>query len=142
MPVKGMVHALKLVYGLLQPGGELIDFHPGWALPHFEVCTSDSCISAGVLLESDNAIEYLQASAALLRATANGWFARKAHWEFPFITKTQRPGELFDYLRAEWSDVANLENAAHRVQEVYTHTPGAREVRLVEPAQIGVYIRL
>lgn len=140
-----MVHALELVRNLLAPGGLLVDIHPSGEPPVFLVrfpALQDAeprLETAGWLMEIDGFYEYPLASAALARAAANGWFSLEAASEFTFHTLSEDPNELFEYLKAEWSDALLAPQVIERSKALFRQ--GGQELLLSERVLISRYRR-
>jgi hypothetical protein len=104
MAPEGMVHALKLISGLLVPGGLLIDIHPSGEPPRIEVRVGQQSHLAGYLRESDDFIEYTHAAAALQQIVDEGWYAVRRRGTFTFNTYASSMEELSDFLRQNYTD--------------------------------------
>ena len=136
MQPEGMVHALEIAHHLLKPGGVLVDIHPLGEPPAIKVCLHEQTTQAGWLQESDDFIEYPQATDAIDRAISNGWFALDKQREFKFITHANTLEELHEFLRTNWKDAILPEDAAIRVQELLKGFGTGSEVVLEE--RVGV----
>ena len=134
------MHALELIHGLLSPAGELIDIHPLGERPLFEVRGPNGCYPCGYLLETDDGIEYPQATAALLQAVQNGWFKQLESATFRFTTHADSPDELFKYLEQQWSDAVLLPEVIAKVEKHFAEAGPRVEVRLTETVTISRFI--
>lgn len=105
MPAEGMVHALELVYGLLSPGGQLIDIHPSGKPYVVEIKLHGVIHQLGELLEVDEYIEYFQADQALQQAIHSGLFVLARQEKFTYLDKADSLEELRSYLLGNWSDL-------------------------------------
>ena len=93
-----MVHALKIIYQLLKPDGRLIDIHPLDDPRPIEVCIAGDTFLAGWLRETEDYIEYTQASDAISYAINQGWFANERQETFTFTYHAETIIILQDYL--------------------------------------------
>jgi len=136
MQAEGMVHALEIAHNLLKPGGVLVDIHPLGEPPAIQVRLEEKTIQVGWLQETDNFIEYPQATNAVAQAVSKGWFALDQQCEFIFITHAISWEELQSYLRTKWKDAILPEDAAIRVEKLLEDFGVGSEVVLEE--RIGV----
>jgi hypothetical protein len=113
-----MVHALETLRGLLSPGGLTIDFHPSGEPPSIEVRARGLTTLAGWLNESDDAIEYAQAEAAIHEAADRGWFEMVRQWKFSFATHADTLEGLRRYLAKEWKDAVIDERTAMQIEDL------------------------
>ncbi|OGO44702.1 MAG: hypothetical protein A2W37_03420 [Chloroflexi bacterium RBG_16_63_12] len=70
------------------------------------------------LRETDDAIEYRQADAAVAQVVRGGLFAVEHTGEFPFRIHTDTVGELQAYLAEEWKDAVLEEAIVQRAAEL------------------------
>jgi len=98
MPTEGMVHALHRAYGLLAPGGRLVDLHPSIETARVEA----DGISIGTLDAEQADRRHAAADAALARALETGLFAVESESEFWFWTYGDSIEELRDHVHASW----------------------------------------
>jgi hypothetical protein len=104
MAPEGMVHALELIHTLLKPDGCLIDIHPNGPPMPIEACIAGQFHRLGYLQETDDFIEYGQASAALLEVIQRGLFVVEQQGRFIFITRADSVDELHTFLTENWTD--------------------------------------
>jgi hypothetical protein len=104
MAPEGMVHALKIIHTLLMPAGCLIDIHPNGQPPSIDALIADQLHHLGYLQETDNFIEYGQASAALAEITRLGLFVLEQQAAFIFVTRASTLDELHTFLNESWTD--------------------------------------
>jgi hypothetical protein len=104
MAPEGMVHALEIIYDLLEPGGCLIDIHPNGQPPSIEAGIAGQLHLLGYLQETDDFSEYGQASAALAEVTRRGLFTLERQGTFIFIIRAASLDELHNFLNESWSD--------------------------------------
>jgi hypothetical protein len=131
-----MVHALEKVHRLLNPGGILIDIHPGGAPPPIDVLIDGHATRAGYLQESSGFVEYFQADDALAEVVRCGLFALERAEIFDFITYADTIGELSDYLAAEWSDAVLPEAVTRRADKLLSAPGKQKQVILCETVRI------
>ncbi len=81
-----MVHALEKIHELLEPDGRLIDIHPSGEPPPIEVRVGQQVTVVGWMKETDDFVEYAQASAALSEAIERGWLDVERKGMFEFVT--------------------------------------------------------
>jgi len=142
MAPEGMVHALEIIHSLLKPGGVLVDIHPTGDPPRIEVLVGDQPHLAGFLQETDDFIEYTQASQALEQAVHRGWFSFQTSQEFIFKTYAPTPGELFQFLSAEWKDALLLPEVIEQAEALYKSADAESKIQLIERVRIARYGRL
>lgn len=104
-----MVHALKRIHDLLQPGGRLIDIHPTDKPRPIEVVIAGESFLAGWLREANDFETYIQADEAIAVAVDKGWFAREYQQIFTYIYHAQTIEGLRNYM-AEISDNAIVDD--------------------------------
>ncbi len=92
------MHALEIIHTLLEPDGYLIDIHPNGQPPPIEACIADQLHLLGYLQETDDFIEYGQASAALDEVIQRGLFVVERQSSFKFITRAGSVDELHTFL--------------------------------------------
>ena len=113
-----MVHALERIHQLLEPDGALIDIHPSGEPPPIEVRIGQQATVVGWMQETDDFIEYAQASAALSRAIGRGWFDVERKGTFEFATHADSVSALREYLAKEWKDAILDEAVAARAEQL------------------------
>lgn len=109
------MHALEIVHTLLAPTGCLIDIHPNGQPPSIEGRIASRLHLLGYLQETDNFIEYGQASAALAEIARRGLFVLEKQGAFIFVTRASTVDELHTFLNESWTDAiipAELERQA------------------------------
>lgn len=136
MPSEGMVHALKTIHGLLKPSGLLVDIHPTGEPPEIVVRSGRKKAHAGWLQESDDFVEYPQATQAIDQAIAEGWYSVEKQRDFIFITQADTVEMLHAFLEAEWKD-AILPGEAMLLAQKYIATMGA-ESRVLLMERVGI----
>jgi hypothetical protein len=109
MAPESMVHALEMIYDLLEDHGDLIDVHPSIDPPVINVINESSSVFAGYLRENDDYIEYTQADQALASVINSGLYVIKKQDLFNFSIYSDTLDEFLAYLAENWSD-AYLEN--------------------------------
>ncbi len=113
-----MVHALDRIRQLLQPDGRLIDIHPSGEPPPIEVRIGQQVTVVGWMRETDDFIEYAQASAALSQAVECGWFDVERQGTFEFSTHADSVADLREHLAKEWKDAILDEAVAARAEQL------------------------
>ena len=113
-----MVHALEKIHQLLRPDGKLIDIHPSGAPPPIEVRIGDHVACVGCMKETDDFIEYTQASDALTQVVQRGLFAVEREGTFEFVTYADSVADLREYLAKEWKDAILDEDVAARAEQL------------------------
>ncbi len=113
-----MVHALEKIHWLLKPGGRLIDIHPSGDPPPIEVYMGGQTRVIGWMKETDDFIEYGQASDALAQVVRAGLFSVERDGTFEFTTYADSVAELRDYLSKEWKDAIIEEAVAAKAEAV------------------------
>ena len=131
-----MVHALEKIRELLQPDGRLIDIHPSGAPPPIEVRIGQQTTVVGWMRETDDFIEYAQASAALSEAVQRGWFDVERKGAFEFATHADSISDLRDYLAKEWKDAILDEAVAARAEQLLSRVE--RDKGLIVREQIRI----
>jgi hypothetical protein len=104
MAPEGMVHALEIIHSLLETDGCLIDIHPNGQPPPIEAGIAGQLHLLGYLQETDDFIEYGQASAALAEVIRRGLFIVEQQGTFIFIIRAASVDELHNFLDESWSD--------------------------------------
>jgi hypothetical protein len=118
MEPAGMVHALEKIHRLLAPQGRLIDIHPIGVPPSIEVRVGSQVTCVGRLKESDDFVEYGQASDALAQAVRRGLFVVERESTFPYVIYAGSVAELREYLAREWKDAIVDVASAGKAQEL------------------------
>lgn len=135
-----MVHALEIVHRWLKPGGRLIDIHPIGEPPLIEICQDSTAILVGQLQETDDFIEYAQASEALEHVVKGGLFRLDCRETFWFATYAEDVSELVRYLSEEWSDGYLLPETIQKARQLLKDANGEAELRLREQVYIANYL--
>jgi hypothetical protein len=137
MEPAGMVHALEKIHELLQPDGRLIDIHPSGEPPPIEVCIGQRATVVGWMKETDDFIEYAQASAALSQAVECGWFDVERKGVFEYVTQADSVSDLRDYLAKEWKDAILDEAVAVRAEQLLGTVEHDKGLIVREPIRIA-----
>ncbi len=125
-----MVHALEKVHTLLKPNGQLIDIHPMFDPPAFEVRLGDRSFPVGWLRETDDYEEYEAADEALADVVKRGLFAIEQKGTFSFVTHADNAAELRQYLIDEWQDAIIDEITFARAAEMFNSIEKDKEMIL------------
>ena len=137
-----MVHALEKVYSLLKPNGQLIDIHPLFDPPVFEVRIGAKHVPAGWLRETDDYEEYELADEALLSVVESGLFAVERQGTFSFITHADSVTELRQHLIDEWQDAIIDDVTFARAEEMFGTIERDKEMLLRVAAHIARYRKI
>jgi hypothetical protein len=137
MPPEGMVHALEIIYSLLEPGGRLIDIHPSGQPPPIEACIADQPHLLGYLQETDNFIEYGQANAALAEVIQRGLFVVEQQGTFVFITRAGSVDELHTFLTENWIDSLFPAEVELQARQLTLSTGPISSAQLIEQVLIA-----
>jgi len=127
-----MVHALEKIHELLQPDGRLIDIHPSGEPPPIKVRIGQQATVVGWMRETDDFIEYAQASAALSQAVERGWFDVERKGVFEFVTQADSVSDLREYLAKEWKDAILEEIVGAKAEELLSASERAGELLVRE----------
>jgi hypothetical protein len=137
MDPAGMVHALERIHALLEPDGRLIDIHPSGEPPPMEVCAGQQTMGIGWMKETDDFIEYAQASAALSQVVERGGFDVERKGTFEFATHADSISDLREYLAKEWKDAILDEAVVVRAEELLSVLEHNKELIVREQVRIA-----
>ena len=132
-----MVHALEKIHQLLEPEGRLIDLHPTGDPPPIGVRIGQQTTIVGWMKETDDFIEYAQASDALALVIQRGLFAVEREGTFEFVTYADSVFEWREYLAKEWKDAILDAAVAARAEELLSVPGPDRELVLREQVRIA-----
>ncbi len=132
-----MVHALEKIHELLEPDGRLIDIHPSGEPPPIEVRVGQQVTIVGWMKETDDFIEYAQASAALSEAIQRGWFDVERKGTFEFATHADSISDLREYLAKEWKDAILEEAVMAKATELLNTSERDKELMVREQIRIA-----
>ena len=132
-----MVHALEKIHQLLEPDGRLVDLHPTGDPPPIEVRVGQQTTIVGRMKETDDFIEYAQASGALAQVIRSGLFAAEREGTFEFVTYADSVFEWREYLAKEWKDAILDAAVAARAEELLSVPGPDRELILREQVRIA-----
>ncbi len=127
-----MVHALETVYGLLAPGGRVIDIHPPTGRAEICVASSGALIHAGWLREANGGVEYANAERALAAVIQSSLFAVIGDRTFPFVHHAGSLAELREYLARTWKDAIIDDDVAARIERLLDQAGPDGEVQVRE----------
>ena len=136
MPSEGMVHALKIIHTLLKTSGLLVDIHPMGEPPEIVVRSGRKTAHAGWLQESDDFVEYPQATLAIEQSIAEGWYAVEKQRDFIFITQAETVDMLRTFLEAQWKDAIVPSEAMQLAQEYIASMGEGSKVQVLE--RVGI----
>jgi len=131
-----MVHALEIIHELLSPDGYLIELHPDGQPPPIEASIADRFYLLDHLQETDNFIEYAQASAALAEAVRRDLFVLESQSSYKFITRTDTVQEMLTFLAENWSDSIFPDQVGINAQELIVTVGQIAFIQLIETALI------
>ena len=121
-----MVHALEEIRRTLVLQGILLDLRPlaaSWAV---ELTSGALQLEVGRLTDDPQAPAYDQAANnALRKAARRGWFIRERTASFPFFYYWDTPEEMEGYIREEWSDFIQLDEALFTATQSAWETAGS-----------------
>jgi hypothetical protein len=137
MAPEGMVHALETIHSLLEPGGCLIDIHPNSQPPPIGASIAGQLYSLGYLQETDNFIEYGQASAALAEVIQRGLFTLEKQGAFVFIIRAASVDELHTFLNENWSDSIFPDPVERQARELSQSTGEISSALLTEQVLVA-----
>ena len=132
-----MVHALEKIHQLLEPNGRLIDIHPTGDPPPIGVRIGQQTIAVGWMNETDDFIEYAQASEALAQVVRRGLFVVEREGTFEFVSYADSVSEWREYLAKEWKDAILDAAAAAKAEELLSVPESDRELILREQVRIA-----
>lgn len=110
-----MVHALGEIRRVLVPGGTLIDVRPILDRWRIDVSSAREVHETGrvkdfpIGLADDRA-----ANRAIAQAAADGWFVRQQEDFFLYSYSWDTPGEMEEWIEAEWEDFIAVEEETKR----------------------------
>ena len=121
-----MVHALKEIHRTLVPEGILIDLRPMAASWAVELTSGTFQWEVGRLTDDPQAPVYDQAANKTFQEAARrGWFVRESKASFPFFYYWDTPEEMESYIREEWSDFIQQDEALYAAtQFAWANTSG------------------
>jgi hypothetical protein len=131
-----MVHALERAHWLLQRNGRLIDIHPLGEPPPIAVRLGQEIHPVGWLRETDDYIEYIQASEAVDEAVNRGLFVRERQGTFAHVTYADTLTDLQCYLEMEWHDAFIEDVVAGRIEDLMNSIEIEQELILRDVVQI------
>ncbi len=134
-----MVRALEKVHRLLKTDGELIDIHPMFDPPAFEVRVGEKKFPVGWLRETDDYEEYELADEALAEVVTRGLFAIERLGTFSFITHADSAAELRQYLIDNWKDAIIDEVIFAHAAEMFNSIERDKEMILRVSTNIARY---
>ena len=132
-----MVHALEKIHQLLEPEGRLMDIHPTGDPPPIGVRIGQQTMAVGWMKETDDFIEYAQASEALAQVIRRGLFAVEREGTFEFVTYADSVSEWREYLAKEWKDAILDAVVAAKAEELLSVPGPDRELILREQVRIA-----
>jgi len=110
-----MVHAVGEIRRVLVPGGTLIDVRPILDRWRIDVSSAREVHETGrvkdfpIGLADDRA-----ANRAIAQAAADGWFVRQQEDFFLYSYSWDTPGEMEEWIEAEWEDFIAVEEETKR----------------------------
>jgi hypothetical protein len=136
-----MVHALETVHSLIKPGGMLIDIHPGVDKAWVEVRVNGKDYFLDVVQETDDYIEYQQASDALTQVGERGLFSAEETGKFLFVIHADSMEEMREFLRENWKDAILDESLEGKAKEYFSKAAESFEVLIREEILITRFKR-
>jgi hypothetical protein len=136
-----MVHALETVHSLVKPGGLLIDIHPGLDKAWVEVRVNGKDYFLDVVEETDDYIEYGQASDALAEAVKRGFFSVQEPGKFIFIIHADSMNEMREFLSANWKDAILNDSLDGKAREYFSKAAESFEILIRQEILITTFKR-
>ena len=128
MPPERMVHALETVHSLIKPGGKLIDIHPGVDKAWVEVRVNGKDYFLDVIQETDDYIEYQQASDALAQVVDRKLFTFEEAGKFLFIIHAGSMDEMREFLSANWKDAVLNDSLDGKARDYFSKAAESFEI--------------
>lgn len=127
-----MVHALEEIHRTLVPRGILLDLRPLAASWTVETTSSGHTREIGRLKDDPQGPVYDKAAnRALQKAARRGWYIRESTASFSFFYYWDTPEEMRDYIREEWSDFIQQDEALFSaVQAAWEASGSDRSLRV------------
>jgi molybdopterin/thiamine biosynthesis adenylyltransferase len=141
MPPERMVHALETIISLIQPGGVLLDIHPGTNKSWVEAKVNEKEYFLDVLEETDDYIEYKQANEALAHVVGNGQLAMEETGKFIFIIHADSMEEMRSFLVENWKDAILNTSLDDKAREYFSKAADSFEILIREEILITRYKR-
>lgn len=132
MAPESMVHALETTRELLDVDGLLLDIHPSGEPPQVIFRNGDEMRVLGYLQESDDFIEYLQASEAITAVIQRGLFHAEAAIRFEFSVHADSIPALVDYLKKEWKDAILAPEIIAQAEALWSQKNAEQEILISE----------
>jgi len=141
MPPERMVHALETVHSLIKPGGKLIDIHPGVDKAWVEVRVNGKDYFLDVVQETDDYIEYQQASDALAQVADRKLFTFEEAGKFLFIIHAGSMDEMREFLSANWKDAVLNDSLDGKAREYFSKAAESFEILIRQEILIARFKR-
>lgn len=141
------MHALETIYGLIIPGGWLIDIHPrGLPTPLYALDEKKEVL-LGHVQEADEFIEYRQADQAIQNVISRKLFGLIVEEVLSYSTYASSLEELSEHLKESWSDAILEDSIWQKAEQLgvakASPLPAAiQRIRMVEQIGIGALIPL
>jgi hypothetical protein len=141
MPPERMVHALETIHALVKTGGLLIDIHPGLEKAWVEVRVNGKDYFLDVVEETDDYVEYQQASEALADAVKRGLFSVEGSGKFIFIIHAGSTDEMREFLSANWKDAILNESLDGKARDYFSKAAESFEILIRQEILITKFKR-
>lgn len=131
-----MVHALKLVHGLLRPGGLLVNIL-SLPVPHMiALHTAEKVIQAGWVTDRQDFAEERSALGALAQVVAVGDFQLAGERDFSFNNYAEDLPELQAWLADWWESAILPDVTLQRAADILQQVGPASKVVISSPARM------
>jgi hypothetical protein len=97
-----MVHALKEIWRVLVPCGQLIDIRPRTSNPDVELVLDDSLLVAGQIDDSRAEADYDEADKAIATVISDELFVKQEERRFSFAYYWPTPEQMQAYIEDNW----------------------------------------
>jgi hypothetical protein len=141
MPPERMVYALETVHSLIKPGGLLIDIHPGLEKAWVEVRANGKDYFLDVVEETDDYVEYQQASDALAQVVDRRLFSFEEAGKFLFFIHAESMEEMREFLAENWKDSVINESVDGKARDYLSKAVESFEILVREEILITRYMR-
>jgi len=132
MAPESMVHALETIWELLEPDGRLLDIHPSGIPPQIILRIDSENHLLGNLQESDDFIEYSQASEAIQASIQRGLFQLEGPSQFDFVVHADTVPALVDFLKNEWKDAILAPEIIAQADTLWQQSGAEKEIMVSE----------
>ena len=141
------MHALETIYGLIKPGGLLIDIHPRGLPTPVYILDETNKVLVGHIQETDDFIEYRQADEAIQNVVRRNMYGLMDEEVFAYSTYASSLEELREHLKETWSDAILEDSIWQKAEQLGVVKTGSlpadiRRIQMLEQIGIGSLIPL